>query len=653
MTAIAGAGTTAIADALITPPSVPGRSPSQLRGSIGRWIILAVAAIYFIGPLLVAFLFTIQNHNTNVTTHKRIGGAISLKAYTSIFAKPETGQEGFGTAFKMSIILSVFTILLTLAVLLPTMLLIHLRLQKVRPVVEILTLLPLVFPPIVLVVGVQDSLFWTKANFHGWSVSFINKDLLSSNVPLILVFLYMMLSMPFVFRSLDAGIRSIDSKTLVEASRNLGAGWLTTLVPRPDPVPAHLHRQRDVPVFRAGHGRIHDRQHPAVQAVPGLAGHAADHLGTGPGRYLGAEPLHRRSAVVDHWCAERAPYLEREGLIHDDSWGNDGNIASLRSRRIDKIEGTVVEYRNVHRVYGTVHALDGLDLTIAPGEMLALLGPSGCGKTTALRMLAGFDHPTTGQVLVGGKDISRVAVNKRDMGMVFQSYSLFPTMKAIDNVGFGLRLRKQSASQRKARARELLDLVGLSAHEDKFPHQMSGGQQQRVALARALAISPRVLLLDEPLSALDAKVREQLREEIRRIQLELGVTTVFVTHDQEEAFSVADRVGVMRLGKLEQCAAPAELYDRPITAFVAEFIGSMNHLDGIVEEGGQVRVGPAAAAGRRRGPSGRQLGAGVGPTGSGGGDGRRAGRLRGHDRDLPRVVRASAADSHGRGDVAS
>ena len=228
MTAIAGAGTTAIAEALTTPP-VQGRRPSQLRGSIGRWIILAVAGIYFIGPLLVAFLFTIQNHNTDVKTHKRIGGAISFKAYSSIFAKAETGQEGFGTAFKMSIILSVFTIILTLAVLLPTMLLIHLRLQKVRPVVEILTLLPLVFPPIVLVVGVQDSLFWTKANFHGWSVSFINKDLLSSNVPLILVFIYMMLSMPFVFRSLDAGIRSIDSKTLVEASRNLGAGWLTTL----------------------------------------------------------------------------------------------------------------------------------------------------------------------------------------------------------------------------------------------------------------------------------------------------------------------------------------------------------------------------------------------------------------------------------------
>ena len=275
--------------------------------------------------------------------------------------------------------------------------------------------------------------------------------------------------------------------------------------------------------------------------------------------------------------------------------------------RIDRIDGVQVEYRNVHRAYGSVHALDGLELTIAPGELLALLGPSGCGKTTALRMLAGFDQPTSGQVLVGGHDISRTPVNKRDMGMVFQSYSLFPTMKAIDNVGFGLRLRKQSSSQRKDRARELLELVGLSAHADKYPHQMSGGQQQRVALARALAISPRVLLLDEPLSALDAKVREQLREEIRRIQLELGVTTVFVTHDQEEAFSVADRVGVMRQGKLEQCAAPAELYDRPATAFVAEFIGSMNHLDGTVEADGRVRVGrqvlPADGDARRVGSS--------------------------------------------------
>ncbi|HEX2903516.1 MAG TPA: ABC transporter ATP-binding protein [Jatrophihabitans sp.] len=269
--------------------------------------------------------------------------------------------------------------------------------------------------------------------------------------------------------------------------------------------------------------------------------------------------------------------------------------------------GVGVDYIGVQRRFGSTAALDGLDLRIEPGELLALLGPSGCGKTTALRLLAGFDHPTAGTVLVDGQDVTSVPASKRDMGMVFQSYSLFPTMTALDNVAFGLRMRGQSARARRARAGELLELVGLSEHLKKYPHQMSGGQQQRVALARALAVQPRVLLLDEPLSALDAKVREQLREEIRRLQQELGVTTVFVTHDQEEALSMADRVGVMRRGRLEQCAAPAELYERPATAFVAEFVGTMNRLPGELAGNGRVRIGnqllgidgPAPEAGKR------------------------------------------------------
>jgi putative spermidine/putrescine transport system ATP-binding protein len=247
--------------------------------------------------------------------------------------------------------------------------------------------------------------------------------------------------------------------------------------------------------------------------------------------------------------------------------------------------GVEVQLDDLRRTYGTVHALDGLSLTLAPGELVALLGPSGCGKTTALRILAGLDEPTAGRVLVGGKDLTTVPANKRDMGMVFQAYSLFPHLTARANVEFGLMLRGVDAGPRRTRALEMLDLVGLSVHADRYAAQLSGGQQQRVALARALAFRPSVLLLDEPLSALDAKVRAQLRDEIRRVQLEVGTTTLFVTHDQEEALAMADRVGVMSQGRLEQLDTPEVLYARPANPFVADFVGLMNRVAADVSDG--------------------------------------------------------------------
>ncbi|MFC8623136.1 ABC transporter ATP-binding protein [Streptomyces anulatus] len=249
-----------------------------------------------------------------------------------------------------------------------------------------------------------------------------------------------------------------------------------------------------------------------------------------------------------------------------------------------------VHLKQLRRKFGSTVALDGLDLDIAPGEMVALLGPSGCGKTTALRIVAGFESADGGELLMDGQDVTPVPANRRDIGMVFQSYSLFPNMTAAENIAYGLRVRGRANAERRERARELLNLVGLPGREGDYPHQLSGGQQQRVALARALAIRPKVLLLDEPLSALDAKVRLTLHEEIRRIQLDLGITAVFVTHDQEEALSMADRVAVMKDGRLEQCAAPGELYDRPATPFVAEFVGAMNRLPGTVRDGGVIEL---------------------------------------------------------------
>ena len=245
--------------------------------------------------------------------------------------------------------------------------------------------------------------------------------------------------------------------------------------------------------------------------------------------------------------------------------------------------GGGVQMLNVDKIYpgATNKALDNFNLEINPGEMVVLLGGSGCGKSTALRSLAGLEDIQAGRILVGGQDVTGVPVNKRNMAMVFQAYSLFPHMTALQNVEFGLEIRGMGKTERRKQAMEKLELVGLADQAGKYTQQMSGGQQQRVALARALAVNPRVLLLDEPLSALDAKVRVQLRDEIRRIQLEAGTTTVFVTHDQEEALTVADRIGVMNHGCIEQIADPQTLYRRPGSEYVATFIGLTNRLPGI------------------------------------------------------------------------
>lgn len=249
---------------------------------------------------------------------------------------------------------------------------------------------------------------------------------------------------------------------------------------------------------------------------------------------------------------------------------------------------------NAVKTFGTNTVVKGFDLGVEKGEFVSFLGPSGCGKTTVLRMIAGFDRPTSGRIDIDGRDVTDTPPNKRRIGMVFQAYALFPNLNVAGNIAFGLKIGGLAKADIDARVTEMLDLIGLSHLAERYPYQLSGGQQQRVALARALAPRPQVLLLDEPLSALDAKIRVSLREEIRAIQRRLGITTIFVTHDQEEAMSISDRIVVMNGGRADQIGTPFEIYNRPKTRFVAGFVGTLNILKGLLD---RQQPGTAAVAG--------------------------------------------------------
>ena len=255
---------------------------------------------------------------------------------------------------------------------------------------------------------------------------------------------------------------------------------------------------------------------------------------------------------------------------------------------------TFLELTGIRKAFpGGVVAVEHFELAAERGEFVSFLGPSGCGKTTTLRMIAGFETPTAGTIRIDGQDVTRIPPNRRNVGMVFQSYALFPNMTVADNIAFGLKIRGRDGAAIRQRVGELLELIHLEDRGGRYPFQLSGGQQQRVALARALAIEPTVLLLDEPLSALDAKIRVALRHEIREIQRQLGITTVYVTHDQEEALELSDRIVVMSEGRVEQIGSPFEIYNFPATAFVASFVGTLNALEATVVDpsGGRLTLG--------------------------------------------------------------
>ncbi len=268
-----------------------------------------------------------------------------------------------------------------------------------------------------------------------------------------------------------------------------------------------------------------------------------------------------------------------------------------------------LDIENLRKSFGAQNAVQHFELAVARGEFVSFLGPSGCGKTTTLRMIAGFETPTSGSIRIDGRDVTYLRPNQRKVGMVFQSYALFPNMTVAENVAFGLKVARRPAAEIAPRVTEMLRLIKLPDLGGRYPYQLSGGQQQRVALARALAIKPQVLLLDEPLSALDAKIRVSLREEIRTVQRDLGITTIYVTHDQEEALSMSDRIVVMNEGRVEQIGTPFEIYNSPRTRFVASFVGTLNILAGRVVDAASGRlaiddqeiVAAGAIAGAQRG----------------------------------------------------
>src|SRR5437763_4229324 len=277
-----------------------------------------------------------------------------------------------------------------------------------------------------------------------------------------------------------------------------------------------------------------------------------------------------------------------------------------------------VEFRAITKRFGSLTAVNAVNLRVHKGEFLSLLGPSGCGKTTSLRMIAGFEQPDEGELLIGGRDVSGVPPYKRDVNTVFQQYALFPHMSILDNVSYGLKQRRVAKKERHQKAGEALELVRLVGRDTHRPSMLSGGQQQRVALARALVMNPRVLLLDEPLGALDLKLRKEMQIELKRIQDQVGITFIYVTHDQEEALSMSDRVAVMSHGVIEQLDEPRAIYDRPLTPFVADFIGDMNFLDGDIVEAADGGFAADAGSGvvvRGRGSAarGRRLRIGIRP----------------------------------------
>ena len=473
-------------------------------------------------------------------------------------------NKSFVGGFLLSFQIGVAATLIGLALAVPASLAIARRRFRGRGLVNALLLMPLIVPGVVL--GPSIYVFQIETEIA------TGLPLLGSTAGLIAA--HVLIVVPWAARLVTASLAGFDP-AIEEAAKNLGADAMDDVLARHAAGDPARHRRRRAVRLR--------------------------HLV----RQSRDEPVSRRRRA--HHAADRDPAISRmedrsdgRGRLGDadraDRRRHDGHRPLRQDRAGGLIHMARLELINLSKRYGEHTVVAGVTLDVADGEFLVLLGPSGCGKTTTLRMIAGFVEPSGGATRIGGVDVTYRPPWHRNTGMVFQSYALFPHMTAAENVAFGLEMRKLAKAEVAARAREALRLVRLESYADRLPRQLSGGQQQRVALARALAIRPDVLLLDEPLSNLDAKLREEVRIEIRELQRQLGLTTIMVTHDQEEALTVADRLVVMAEGEIRQIGSQRDLYERPTDRFVAGFVGRSTFLQGRGHRAGRVRDRRRAAS---------------------------------------------------------
>ena len=512
-------------------------------------------------------------------------GVLSLLAYQRVLQDPQ-----FVRTFSFSIGMGVLTIIASLILIAPTVYWIRLRLPKLRPVVEFITPMPFVIPAIVLVFGM--------IRVYSGGLLPLTNTVVGTDV--LLVGAYMVLALPYMFRAVDTGLAAIDVRTLTEAAQSLGAGWGTILF------------RVIFPNLRAA---LLSGAFITLAMVIGEFTIASFLVGMNAfGPYMsqvGQNKAYESASLAIISFALTWPFMGLIQLVGRGKPGQGQVVGAVRTCQIIHTSRALRSVAAQNHSITTDSCTDAKDgpqpcrfsrsptsprpsktrprswistWTCTRGEFVSFLGPSGCGKTTTLRMIAGFETPTTGTIVINGEDITYRPPNRRNVGMVFQSYALFPNMTVAGNIGFGLKVTKTPAAEIQKTVAEMLDVIHLPELGARYPYQLSGGQQQRVALARALAIHPQVLLLDEPLSALDAKIRVELRSEIRRIQQELGITTVYVTHDQEEALSLSDRIVVMNAGRVEQIGPPFEIYNYPRTTFVASFIGQLNQLPVVVKD---------------------------------------------------------------------